>query len=125
MKISRTMSDSNQRPRSLSLAKKTKVDPCAGICSGTASSRSSVGLDKGYIFGYGGTVGCGGRGDSNEGNGNWDNESEKMDEYYQKMIMADPGDALLLGNYASFLKEVKPTVNLRKLCVEKCMHLLF
>ncbi|KAF5456734.1 hypothetical protein F2P56_026180 [Juglans regia] len=107
MKISRTMPDSNLRPRSLSLAKRTKINLCAGLCSGTASSRSSVGLDKGCLFGCGGTVGRGGSADGNEGNGNWDNGSEKMDEYYQQMIMAYPGDALLLGNYASFLKEVR------------------
>lgn len=40
-----------------------------------------------------------GYGDSNSGNGG-------MDSYYQMMIKANPGNALLLGNYARFLKEV-------------------
>lgn len=40
-----------------------------------------------------------GYGDSNNGNGG-------MDSYYQMMIKANPGNALLLGNYARFLKEV-------------------
>ncbi|CAH9136149.1 unnamed protein product [Cuscuta epithymum] len=41
--------------------------------------------------------------------GNWDpnNGSEKTDVYYKKMIKANPGNPLLLGNYARFLKEVK------------------
>lgn len=39
-------------------------------------------------------------GDSGRGSGS-------VDEYYQKMIEAYPGDALILSNYARFLKEVK------------------
>ena len=34
-----------------------------------------------------------------------------MDVYYQKMIKADPGNPLLLGNYAKFLKEVCSSLN--------------
>ncbi|GMY29301.1 Tetratricopeptide-like helical domain containing protein [Fagus crenata] len=39
-----------------------------------------------------------------------DKGSESVDVYYQKMIRAYPGDALLLGNYASFLKQVRGDV---------------
>ncbi|XP_077220337.1 tetratricopeptide repeat (TPR)-like superfamily protein [Tasmannia lanceolata] len=70
--------------------------------------------------------GCGGRGGGGEGGGrgggggggdgleddgsdfsdsnNW---NYSTDAYYQKMIEANPGNALLLGNYARFLKEVR------------------
>ncbi|KAL2895959.1 Transmembrane and TPR repeat-containing protein 1, partial [Bienertia sinuspersici] len=33
--------------------------------------------------------------------------NESTDQYYQQMIKDNPGNALLLGNYAKFLKEVK------------------
>ncbi|KAL5697978.1 hypothetical protein ACHQM5_029070 [Ranunculus cassubicifolius] len=35
------------------------------------------------------------------------NENEKTDAYYQKMIKSEPGNGLVLGNYAKFLKEVR------------------
>ncbi|XP_057969632.1 uncharacterized protein LOC131158783 [Malania oleifera] len=50
--------------------------------------------------GGGASGGGGGFYDPNGGNGN-------TDAYYQRMIEANPGDALLLGNYARFLKEVR------------------
>lgn len=57
----------------------------------------------------GGSGGGGGDGDG-DGNGfeHWDPNqgSESTDLYYQKMIEANPGNSLLLGNYARFLKEV-------------------
>ncbi|XP_059640213.1 uncharacterized protein LOC132282516 [Cornus florida] len=40
--------------------------------------------------------------DSNNGHGH-----DSTDTYYQKMIEANPGNGLLLGNYAKFLKEVR------------------
>lgn len=47
------------------------------------------------------------------GGGDWSSKvydsNHGVDEahaYYQKMIEANPGNALLLGNYAKFLKEV-------------------
>ncbi|KAF9614970.1 hypothetical protein IFM89_021400 [Coptis chinensis] len=42
--------------------------------------------------------------DSNE------NGKNHTDSYYQKMIQSDPGNSLLLGNYAKFLKEVRGDV---------------
>ncbi|KAJ4718393.1 Tetratricopeptide repeat protein [Melia azedarach] len=40
-------------------------------------------------------------------NGNNNHGSNSTDAYYQKMIEANPENALLLGNYAKFLKEVR------------------
>ncbi|KAI3919754.1 hypothetical protein MKX01_000195 [Papaver californicum] len=60
--------------------------------------------------------GGGGRSDEEEDDGkseleeNGDNNNNKKDSvetYYQKMIEANPGNSLLLGNYAKFLKEEK------------------
>ncbi|KAF3447115.1 hypothetical protein FNV43_RR12295 [Rhamnella rubrinervis] len=59
-------------------------------------------------IGNGGIGGItGGRGGGDGSDGYWDSEkgSESMDGYYQKMIKEYPEDALLLGNYARFLKE--------------------
>lgn len=104
------------------------------ICSLLSSSglgeseRCSVGDDVpaaltvgGGISGDGGAI-CGGGGGGGGGCGKGSNggdghrpgggsfESnhghESTDLYYQKMIEANPGNALLLGNYAKFLKEV-------------------
>ncbi|XP_023745169.1 uncharacterized protein LOC111893336 isoform X1 [Lactuca sativa] len=45
---------------------------------------------------------CGGGG----GNGDY-NGSDGTDVYYQNMIEANPGNSLILGNYAKYLKEVR------------------
>lgn len=58
--------------------------------------------------GNGGFLGGGGDGDSGK-------ESESMDVYYQEMIKAYPEDALVLANYAKFLKEVLELANYRLL----------
>ncbi|GMI92803.1 hypothetical protein like AT5G20190 [Hibiscus trionum] len=53
--------------------------------------------------------GCGGSdGDDSQG-GFWDsnNGNDGTDLYYLKMIEANPGNSLLLSNYAKFLKEVR------------------
>ncbi|KAG9455763.1 hypothetical protein H6P81_000271 [Aristolochia fimbriata] len=67
--------------------------------------------------GFGGGNGgiCGGKGgggNGGDGDGGWgfsDSNSGhgSTDAYYQRMIEADPGNALLLTNYAKFLKEVR------------------
>ncbi|KAF8025360.1 hypothetical protein BT93_F2258 [Corymbia citriodora subsp. variegata] len=64
------------------------------------------------IYVGGGDVG--GRGGSDAGDGgfgfyenNKNPGSDGTDAYYRKMIEANPGNALLLGNYAKFLKEVR------------------
>ncbi|XP_059459911.1 uncharacterized protein LOC132189268 [Corylus avellana] len=99
IKNCKTTSDGNLRPWSRALPRMA-----------TASLRDSLGLDEGCHGGGGGVGGGrnGGGGDGSEGKREWDNNgSESMDGYYQKMIGAYPGDALLLGNYARFLKEVR------------------
>ncbi|KAI8029659.1 hypothetical protein LOK49_LG01G01023 [Camellia lanceoleosa] len=72
-----------------------------------------VGYDGGgsLIGGGGGRGGGGGGlggGDGDESSGYWDSNhgNNITEEYYQKMIDAYPGDALLLSNYAKFLKEM-------------------
>ncbi|RZC53812.1 hypothetical protein C5167_012659 [Papaver somniferum] len=42
-----------------------------------------------------------------EENGDSNNKKESVETYYQTMIEANPGNSLLLGNYAKFLKEEK------------------
>lgn len=71
-----------------------KTSPLQSVwsCSGGAGSG-----------GDGGGGGDGGR----DGCGDWGQGRESLDGYYQRMIEAHPGDALLLGNYARFLKEVQ------------------
>ncbi|KAK2979123.1 hypothetical protein RJ640_021126 [Escallonia rubra] len=56
----------------------------------------------------GGGDGCGGGGNGGDNAclGS-DHGSESTDEHYKKIIKANPGNGLLLGNYARFLKEVK------------------
>ena len=58
------------------------------ICGGGGGGGSDGGEDGGFDFW-----------DSNHGN-------DGTDVYYQKMIEANPGNSLLLTNYARFLKEV-------------------
>ncbi|RZC62042.1 hypothetical protein C5167_023800 [Papaver somniferum] len=42
-----------------------------------------------------------------EENGDNSNKKDSVETYYQQMIEANPGNSLLLGNYAKFLKEEK------------------
>ncbi|CAK9139781.1 unnamed protein product [Ilex paraguariensis] len=61
--------------------------------------------------GSGGKICSGGGGggeDENGGSANWDSKGNiaSTDLYYQIMLEANPGNALLLSNYARFLKEV-------------------
>ncbi|XP_047962942.1 uncharacterized protein LOC125207584 [Salvia hispanica] len=58
----------------------------------------------------GGVGGCGGGGVCGGGRGSDDGSGpgrESTDVYYEMMIQANPGNALLLANYARFLKEVR------------------
>lgn len=50
-----------------------------------------------------GSNGCGGHG---SGWNSSDDGEDSTNSYYQEMIIANPNNALLLGNYAKFLKEV-------------------
>ncbi|KAJ4839234.1 hypothetical protein Tsubulata_007767 [Turnera subulata] len=67
-------------------------------------------LVGGGVGGHGGKV-CGGNGGGDSaddgGDGSYMNRRHDSTEiYYQKMIEANPGNPLLLGNYARYLKEV-------------------
>ncbi|MED6162914.1 hypothetical protein PIB30_074973 [Stylosanthes scabra] len=69
---------------------------------GEEKKRDSRGLQTLVVGGGMGSDGgkiCGGNGSG------W--ESDKTDAYYQAMIQSNPNNALLLGNYAKFLKEVR------------------
>ncbi|RDX63533.1 hypothetical protein CR513_58024, partial [Mucuna pruriens] len=75
----------------------------------TSVMGGGMGSNGGWICG-----GCNGNGRGSDGGhgrgwgfheGN-DHGRDRMDAYYQNMIEANPTDALLLGNYANFLKEV-------------------
>lgn len=67
--------------------------------------------------GGGASGGNGGDGFWNLGHGHGPSENDQMDKYYQSMIETYPGDALLLANYAKFLKEVQgDTVKAEELC---------
>lgn len=61
---------------------------------------SVVGGDRGFIGGDGSGFGSNSR-DSNSWRG-----TDGTDAYYREMIEANPSNALLLSNYAKFLKEV-------------------
>ncbi|KAK3219385.1 hypothetical protein Dsin_013355 [Dipteronia sinensis] len=81
-----------------------------GVLLQTMVMGGGVGNNGGKICGGGG--GGGGDGDGGGGSGfnesnNNNHGSDSTDVYYQKMIEANPSNALLLGNYAKFLKEVK------------------
>nr|ACU23958.1 unknown [Glycine max] len=76
----------------------------------TSVMGGGMGSDGGWICG-----GCNGSGrGSGGGHGKrWgfhegnDHGRDRTEAYYQNMIEANPSDALLLGNYAKFLKEVR------------------
>ncbi|KAJ0076462.1 hypothetical protein Patl1_34509 [Pistacia atlantica] len=67
-----------------------------------------MGSNGGKICG-GSRDGAGGGGDGDGGGSGFfeNNKSNSTDAYYQKMIEANPGNSLLLGNYAKFLKEAR------------------
>lgn len=72
----------------------------------TLAMGGGMGSNGGWICG-----GCNGSGRGSDGRG-WgshegnDHGRDKTDAYYQNLIEANPNDALLLGNYAKFLKEI-------------------
>lgn len=70
------------------------------------------GRDSGLQSLVAGGSGGGRNGGDGYGSGSYDNwheheDSTDTDLYYQGMIDANPGNALFLGNYAKYLKEVK------------------
>ncbi|CAL9077887.1 unnamed protein product [Musa acuminata var. zebrina] len=78
-------------------------DACTGggrTCSGGRGRRGSGG--------GGGGAENDGSGGLNPSDSNYGNDG--TDAYYLQMIEADPGNSLMLGNYAKFLKEVRGDV---------------
>ncbi|XP_068648308.1 uncharacterized protein [Aristolochia californica] len=83
-------------------------------CSVEVKGELSPLLEGGGSDGGNGWI-CGGSGSGNgggEGEGGWgfsdsNNRHECTDAYYQRMIEANPGNALFLTNYAKYLKEVR------------------
>ncbi|KAJ0090516.1 hypothetical protein Patl1_13078 [Pistacia atlantica] len=81
----------------------------SGLASEEGDARVMVG---GGVYGGGGKI-CGGGGSGSNGgsgDGRWEsnnNGNDNTDVYYQKMIEANPGNPLLLSNYARYLKEVR------------------
>lgn len=76
---------------------------------GKEAKRLQTSVVGGGMGRNGGCDGSGGGWDFSEGS---NHGRDKTDAYYQNMIEANPGDALLLGNYAKFLKEVIKFVSL-------------
>ncbi|CAK7353692.1 unnamed protein product [Dovyalis caffra] len=76
------------------------VDEETMVCAGSG----------GGIRGSGSGGGGGGDGCWDSSNGPNGSDHESMDVYYQNTIKAYPNDALLLANYAKFLKEVRGDV---------------
>lgn len=84
-------------------------DGTKDMSSATQFSGDGSGSGKGGAIGGGGGGGGsdGGDGDGGFGFSDSNHGNNSTDAYYQKMICADPGNALLLANYARFLKEVR------------------
>lgn len=63
--------------------------------------------NEGFLYGSGGN---GGGRRLHGGDREWDDhENDKgVDSYYKSMIELNPDNALILGNYAKYLKEVYP-----------------
>ncbi|KAG6514431.1 uncharacterized protein LOC121970160 [Zingiber officinale] len=87
----------------------------------TVASPKTGGRPTLFEVGDGGSGGeSGGRGVARGGGGN-DCGSDAMDAYYSKMIKTDPGNSLLLGNYAKYLKEVRGDIDKAKEHCERAM----
>ncbi|KAL9250055.1 hypothetical protein AKJ16_DCAP05523 [Drosera capensis] len=97
VKLRRTMSDVAEAPVGICDRKEMlqRLLPSSGL---DVEDGGCVGGGNGGRRAHGG----GGRGGTGGGDGGVD-----MECYYQEMIRANPGDALLLGNYAGYLKEVQ------------------
>ncbi|XP_076912137.1 uncharacterized protein LOC143570350 [Bidens hawaiensis] len=64
--------------------------------------------DEGLLFSSSGIGGGGGKVSGGDGDGNGNGyENDSTDLYYRNMIEANPGNAMVLGNYAKYLKEVR------------------
>ncbi|KAK6783849.1 hypothetical protein RDI58_017303 [Solanum bulbocastanum] len=78
-------------------------------------------VDGGGSGGDGRGKKCGGGGGGGGGDSDGDSSEFSVDLYYTKMIQANPGNSLLLGNYARFLKEVSGNLVKAKEYCERAM----
>jgi tetratricopeptide (TPR) repeat protein len=77
------------------------------VCDGAVvGSKTETGFVNGGFGGEDGGGFSGGGGHGGRGGG-FGSDSNNMDAYYKKMLQADPGNPLLLTNYARFLQEVQ------------------
>ncbi|KAK2660462.1 hypothetical protein Ddye_006995 [Dipteronia dyeriana] len=115
-KIPRTLSDGDLNRLHISSKKEKEKSKCflnnhqltsqdETKTTATSCLHNGLVLDNGCGGGGGGRGGVSGGG--GDGYGNSGRGSESMDVYYQKMIEMYPGDALILANYAKFLKDVR------------------
>ncbi|CAM8914574.1 hypothetical protein QQ045_031967 [Rhodiola kirilowii] len=122
-KMARALSDTNLKEMSSSVVRKASTSRVQAVCeeeedvsmtlnrlfssSGLMEDEDGCGVGNG-----GGRMNCGGGGSDGDDYGtekNWDPDhgSDATDAYYQSMILANPGNSLLLSNYAKYLKEVR------------------
>ncbi|CAA7025422.1 unnamed protein product [Microthlaspi erraticum] len=103
--IPRASSDGNLYEMRAIQAPERKTRTTGVYYDETASSRV---LERSGLHQGGSNGGFGGRGgDDNGGGDGGGGGGGSVDGYYEEMIQRYPGDALLLANYARFLKEVK------------------
>lgn len=78
-----------------------------GLDAAAGREAAALALVEGVGGGGGGGRVCGGGQGGSRGDGD---SRGAADAHYRRMIQADPGNSLLLGNYARFLKEVEGDV---------------
>ncbi|GLJ31405.1 hypothetical protein SUGI_0630120 [Cryptomeria japonica] len=82
----------------------------AGVASLVRNRPVESEVNSGYYnggFGSGDGSGLSGRGGNGGRRGGSGPDSNSTDDYYQKMLQANPGNPLLLSNYAKYLHEVQ------------------
>lgn len=78
------------------------------------SELTGGGMGKGRKYGGGNGGGRGG-GDESEGFPDGNADQNKIGAYYQQMLLANPGNPLLLRNYGKFLHEVDLSLSLSQI----------
>lgn len=122
VKPSRALSDSELQDFSLApkspftqVKSRYHFEEERGVGFGLSRTASFDECDLGFWgggAGSGGGIGGGGSGGGGVSGGGWsadgnpDQVNDRTDVYYQEMTKANPGNSLILSNYARFLKEV-------------------
>ncbi|XP_057772842.1 uncharacterized protein LOC130992292 [Salvia miltiorrhiza] len=111
-RVTPTRSEADPAKRSSRVPKPARVKQEVGPSALSTAAQERETAPQTLVVG-GGVGGCGGggvcgggRGSGSQDPGSWPGR-ESTDVYYEMMIQANPGNALLLGNYARFLKEVR------------------